>query len=222
MTEGPLVFVHIPKTAGTSIRHALEQQYAPEAMAFDYGPDEEKTSPLVKRHMYEEPDLDRFGDEVRKQGIKLISGHFPASRYLSLCGVQNILVFLRDPIQRLVSEFLHFRRYHGYTKGIEVFGHDSTFINRQMGCLEGVSLAEVGFLGITEQYDVSLDMANRQFGWNLPCFVLNTARPSIGVDYTLEGDQVQELLDLNRRDIDFYQQAVAEFQRRCAGRAAGA
>ncbi|PIV81849.1 hypothetical protein COW53_02130 [bacterium CG17_big_fil_post_rev_8_21_14_2_50_64_8] len=214
MSSNLKVFVHVPKTAGTSFRTAMEDSFGLEAMAFDYGPDSPKTSPLVRDLVYREDNPERLWSELQAGGVRILSGHVRAERYVRYCDPENIMVFLRDPIQRLVSEFLHFQRHNGYTKGFDDFSHDTAFIDRQLQYLTGCRLHEVGFLGITEQYEDSLRLANEQFGWNLRNLVLNTHRSDLESHYVLKGAEAQEILELNRQDIAFYTEARAELSRR--------
>jgi len=102
MSSNLKVFVHVPKTAGTSFRTAMEDSFGLEAMAFDYGPDSPKTSPLVRDLVYREDNPERLWSELQAGGVRILSGHVRAERYVRYCDPENIMVFLRDPIQRLV------------------------------------------------------------------------------------------------------------------------
>jgi hypothetical protein len=214
MSNGPLVFVHVPKTAGTSFRMALEQALGPGAMAYDYGPVSPVTSPVVKRHVYEQPDLDSFRAAVLDSPVRIVCGHFPADKYRDLFGAENSLVFLRDPIQRLISEYQHFVRLNNYTKGFDEFYRDPAFINRQKTFTQGIPLDEYGLLGITEHYEVSLALANRTYGWNLQKLSFNLGRPSLEADYSMEGELAQDVLERNADDIAHYRAALLEFRER--------
>ncbi len=213
-TEGPLVFVHVPKTAGTSFRMALEHHLGADAMAYDYGPDSEVTSPVVMRHVYDRPDLREFKAAVQDGHVKVVCGHFFADKYRELFGPENSLVFLRDPVQRLISEYRHYVTYNGYGKEFAEFYRDPAFINCQKRFVQGIPLDGYGLLGITERYKASLEMANRRFGWKLMNLSFNLSRPALDATYSLEGGLVQDLLDRNAEDIAFYRTAVEEFERR--------
>lgn len=212
--DGPLVFVHVPKTAGTSFRHALVHQLGAEALALDYGPKAKETSPLVKQLVYETPDIPRLRQAMIDAGLKVLCGHVPADRYADVFGRRNLLVIVRDPIQRLVSEYQHFRRHHGETRGFLEFFRDNRFVDHQVRMAGAVAPADYGFVGVTERYAETVAAANRQYGWNLPVVQVNLGRPSLNTAYRLEPALEAEVAELNRLDLEFYQAAVAEFERR--------
>lgn len=212
--DGPLVFVHVPKTAGTSFRHALVHQFGEAGLAMDYGPKAFETTPLVRRLVYEEPDVSRLREEMIKAGQKVLCGHVQAERYADAFGRRNLLVIVREPIQRLVSEYQHFRRHHGETRGFVEFYRDSRFIDRQVRMAGAVATADYGFVGLTERYAETVALANRQYGWDLPVVQVNLGRPSLNTAYRLEPPLEAEVAELNRRDLDYYREMTAEFERR--------
>jgi hypothetical protein len=69
-----IVFMHIPKTAGTSLRFALAAQAGKRAVLLDYGPAPE-TSPVLR-----DPAVaaDLRAHVAAPQGL-LLAGHFPVS-----------------------------------------------------------------------------------------------------------------------------------------------
>ncbi len=210
----PLVFVHVPKTAGTSFRNALQLQLGPAALALDYGKDKPVTSPLVRRHVYEEPDMHALRRAVADAGVKVVCGHISATRYAEAFEARNLMVFVREPIQRLISEFQHFRRHHGYTGSFPEFYRTPGFSNRQLNLAGGVAPEDYGFLGVTECYTESVALANRKFGWNLEVLADNLGRPSLALSYQLVPEMLAEAIELNRQDIEYYEQAVAVFESR--------
>jgi hypothetical protein len=212
--DGPLVIVHVPKTAGTSFRHALIHELGADALALDYGPKAIETTPLVRRFVYEQPDLPRLRAEMIAAGQKILCGHVPAARYADVFGRRNLLVIVRDPIQRLVSEFLHFQRHHGETRGFRECVRDPSFIDHQVRLAGAVAPADYGFVGVTEQYAETVALANRQYGWNLPVIQVNLGRPTLSTAYRLEPPLEAEVAELNRLDLEYYRAAVAEFERR--------
>ncbi len=214
VAEGPLVFVHVPKSAGTSFRDALELKLGAAAIAGDYGPKAVETSPLVRRHVFEKPDLPLLRDELIAAGIRIVCGHVPVQRYAAVFGAQNLLVIVRDPVQRLVSEYEHFRRHNGETRSFPEVYRSERFINHQYKLVSAIEPSEYGFVGLTERYAETVAAANRRFGWDLPVLASNLGRPSLGVAYQLDPGMEAEVRELNRDDIAYYERMVTEFERR--------
>ncbi len=212
--EGPLVFVHVPKTAGTSFRYALREQFGDAGLAYDYGPQAYETTPLVRRLVHEQPDLPRLREELIAAGVKVLCGHVPAARYADVFGRQNLLVIVRDPVQRLVSEYFHNCRHMGERRPLAEFARDPRFIDHQYRLVSAVAPPDYGFVGLTEHYAETVAAANRRFGWRLRVLEENLGRPSLGAAYELEPALAAEIAGLNRLDLERYRELAAEFARR--------
>lgn len=210
----PLLFVHIPKTAGTSFRKGAECHLIKEKIIYDYGEESAETSPSVCEHIYHKEDVYEFYNEVRKNSISFMSGHFPASKYTSVFDVGNVITFIRDPLQRIVSEYNHLVRDNGYKKSFEEFYRSPQFINRQSRLLFGVPFDSIGFVGVTESYEQSIEMLNKKFQIDIPIYFLNLGKRKAREDYVLCPEITKELLLLNKLDISLYKQACRLFQQR--------
>ena len=160
----PLLFVHLPKTAGTSFRKAAES-YFKKPFALDYGDEAPETTPLVKDYFYRQDDRWAFYKALEEQGVAFVGGHFPVKRYLAGLGLKRTVLFLRDPIQRLYSEYQHFVRHKGYSKSFDHFYKASDRINTQTKTLSRIPMEAIGFLGITERYESSLQLINHTYGF---------------------------------------------------------
>ncbi len=61
------VFVHVPKTAGTTFRVAVEQYLGAGAILWDYGAESPVTSPVVRQYLYQEKDVDALRQAVARR-----------------------------------------------------------------------------------------------------------------------------------------------------------
>jgi len=95
-----LIFVHVPKTAGTTIRAALATVYAPAERAFVYHPsvpDSVTTEGLAA------------WSHERRAGLRLVMGHIAFGIHAELPGPSRYVTMLREPMDRLISLFDYFR-----------------------------------------------------------------------------------------------------------------
>jgi hypothetical protein len=88
-----LVFLHLPKTGGTTLHHHFSAHFAPEEIC------PERFSNL---HAWKREDLDRY---------RYFSGHFNFDQVRLIPGPLFIVTVLRDPVERLMSSYLYWRRH---------------------------------------------------------------------------------------------------------------
>lgn len=208
-----LFFVHIPKTAGTSFRRGAETYFSPERIVYDYGPNAKATSPFVKESLHgDQPDFWQFRQALDNPAM--IVGHVPIARFVSLWGAGNTITFLREPLQRIASEYEHFVRNRDYKGSFREFYLDPAMRNRQRRALNGVNLEAIGFIGLTERYSESLEMLNDRFATCILEREENRGKPRLEDKHEINKEDVAELERLNKRDIELYQYATALFDSR--------
>ncbi|PTB03287.1 hypothetical protein C6V82_01925 [Halomonas urumqiensis] len=213
----PLFFVHIPKTAGTSFRLGAEKYFSSERIVYDYGKNSDTTSALVKAYLYgDAPDSWQFRQALLAEKADMIGGHVRIGRFVSLLGVGSTITFLREPLQRVASEYAHFVRHNGYKGSFKEFYSDPKMHNRQLKALQGVNTEAIGLIGLTERYPESLEMLNKHFGINIPRREDNQGKPKLNAQHQLDKEDVAALKRLNKRDIALYQHATALFESRYA------
>lgn len=149
------LFVHIPKTAGTSFRGALEKNAN---VVRDYGEGQEHTSKVVEELIYTQCDKFALKASLAEEDTWLC-GHMHLNKYLALAAPQNIVTFLREPIARVISHFNHELRWGKNTDvTLEEFLKSHRARNSQHRFLQGLPISLIGFVGITEQYSDSLTL----------------------------------------------------------------
>ncbi len=210
----PLFFVHIPKTAGTSFRVAAINYFGHRAVVRDYGESVPETSSVVNQHIYQAGDYWALYQAMQKSESKMLCGHVPSVKYVAGMGVANIITFLRDPLQRLVSEYQHFVRHLDCKETFKEFYSRPTMINRQSKALEHVPVQAAGIVALTERYQDSLQLINARYGLDIKPLEKNIYRKAVEVPYEVEPEDEQELRELNKKDLDLYALAVALFQQR--------
>ena len=161
----PIFFVHIPKTAGTSLRVAAEYWFGNDAVEKNYGADSPDTTPLVREWILDSCNYPVFYKEICAAGRKFYTGHIKAFPAATVFPILRIATILRNPFEQAVSHYNHCARHHGYADSFDRFV--LTRGNQQVYPLRGVPIQMLGFVGITERYAESLNLFNQIFGANL-------------------------------------------------------
>jgi hypothetical protein len=215
------VFVHLPKTAGTSFRHAFEVEH-PGSVLLDYRANSPKTSKAVMRLVYKSDlppgqrskALKQYADET---GALLLSGHFHSKKYWNAFDHGRFVTILRNPLDRIVSSYNRHVRRGQVSMPFEEFAL-SREVNLQSKRLEGTPIEEFGFVGLSERFEESLKQFNARFGTNLREFVRSKA-PEDGQRVRkadLSPALLKEIGDAHRDDIALYDAAVILYEKRCA------
>lgn len=206
--------VHTPKTAGTSLRWALEKHFGNSDIIRDYGPHSNVTGDIVREHLYsgdESKGPESLVAEISSEERKVLIGHFPLQRYEDCFEAKNIITFVRNPLIRLCSEFLHRAKNKSFTGNFSEFLERPAYQNLQSRFLEGVS--EDTFIGITEHYPESLQYINRIAQWTLSTRKKNVGWRGGGQKFA-ENLSVHELdlfYKMNADDVELYRFATRRF-----------
>ncbi|MGQ0335430.1 hypothetical protein [Halomonas elongata] len=208
----PLFFVHIPKTAGTSFRLGAEDYFEKDNILYDYGQKSPVTASAVKSFLYgDKKDFWGFKQACMQHRTAMVGGHVNVNRFISLFGVDRTLTFLRDPLQRMASEYLHFVRNYGFEGSFHDFYSRPIMHNRQSKMLHGVDVEAIGFLGLTERYSKSLEMINSLYGVEIPHREDNRGKSASELMHEVSEKDVQEFNQFNKQDIVMYERSTELF-----------
>ena len=208
--QDPLIYLHIPKTAGTSFRVSAEKYFGEHNVLRDYGADSNNTSADIIESFYDADDLTDLSERGRSK--KFLCGHFSLPRYREVFPDSPVVTFFRDPIKRVISEFVHFTNHYDYRGSLEDFYKNPKFQNRQHHSLGGAKCTDLDFYGLTEKFDKSLRLFNKRYDTQLLTSSLNKGSygPSSIVKPTAR--QIQEIAHLNQADMAVYAQAEKMFE----------
>ncbi|HEB97412.1 MAG TPA: hypothetical protein ENI96_13400 [Sedimenticola thiotaurini] len=210
----PILFVHVPKTAGTSFRKGIDRCFGRDASSRDYGRESVETSPEVLKFMYDEVDHWAFMQAFRAAERRFLVGHYPLNRYVGLFGAVRSIAFVRDPVQRVVSEYHHSVANKGYRGSLGHFYLERRHVNTQSRLLGGVPLDAIGVVGITERYADSLRLIESGLGIRIPLLERNRARADLAQDHDLAPSLQEEIRIVNAADQELYRRAGVIFSRR--------
>lgn len=212
--QDPLIYLHIPKTAGTSFRVSAEKFYGKANVLRDYGADSVETSAEIIETYYDGEDL----TALRQRGLskKFLCGHFSLPRYRQVFPDSPVMTFFREPVKRVVSEFVHFTNHYDYTGSLEEFYCNTNFQNRQHRSLCGAKPTDLDFFGITEKYSASLKLFNQRYSTAIKNTVLNKGAYGSGTVASPSPAQIREIEHLNQADMALYQLALEAFDNQSA------
>jgi len=199
----PWVFIHIPKTAGTSFRVAAENHLGKGRTVRDYGSKAPYTSPVTESQYYTTQDPYGFLTHLSERKIQLLSGHFAASRYSSIVGLSRLLTIIRNPVDRVVSHYLHACERQNYDGKFEDFYRRAGHMNIQQTLLHGHPVPALGMIGLTEDYPLCLKLFRQFTGMRIKELIENVTGSQMEVTLA----QRKEIEELNANDMKLHHDA---------------
>ncbi len=206
----PVIYLHIPKTAGTSFRISAEHYFGPWNVLNDYGEKSPNTSEDILSAFYSKKDLDSLSDKGLQK--RFLTGHISFGKYREVFPDSPIVTFFRNPVERVISEFVHFVNHHQYQGSLPEFYRSKQFQNRQARALSGAKPTDLDFFGITENYELSLNRFNERYGTNFPMAVLNQGKYEGGIQEFAKPEEIEEIKEINHLDEEVYRYALEHFE----------
>lgn len=208
-----LISLHIPKTAGTSFRSVLKTVYGDRLTKLDIRNDQL----LVEDKL--------FFDSQLPERTKVIHGHFfypNLQRCIDLSGEVPIITWLRDPVERVISNYYYLSKrmaeeLQEEEKGMNIrmkmqrslleFAATDFARNRMSRFLEGLTLKDLFFVGLVEHYEEDLALLGRKLSWPR----VRGAALNLTGEAKMEVDEAtrQQIRALNAEDVALYEQALA-------------
>ena len=231
MREQGVIFVHIPKAAGTSLKQALVEANSEGAFCFDYG------RPMAKGSLRRKIDCLYHSVYGSRPLGRIIFGHFLVGKY-ARPGLSSFrkdprfkyAVFLREPLQRAISHFHFWKRtlvpghrvwetFMRENWDIERFLLGDEHRNFQSQFLWRFNLSQFDFVGLAERYEESL----RMLGAAIPLLAdLNARKENVNpqrspIDgYVVAPSLAAAFKQRNNLDYVLYDQALELFAKQQA------
>lgn len=215
-------FIHIPKTAGKTLKYLVEQRYQPNTEVFFVY--DKKSNTEGFEHM---------------GSLKLVMGHFRYGYHKFSNRSHRYHTFMRDPIDQVLSHYYYMKDHPAefsafdpektdlieFAKGDYGYNFQTRFISGldNMSAEPHTVLAQAKenlkdfyFVGITEQFDASLIMLAESLGWKRYFY----KKRNIGTAKALHPKPDEDILDQLRQilkyDIELYSYALERFKKQKA------
>jgi hypothetical protein len=220
-----LLSMHIPKTAGTSFRIALQGHFD-DAILLAYRGQIRAKEPVVRFEgklltELDEPSKARLAEYCRTNDVRCIHGHFTLPSLCELFPEAKCITFLREPVDRLISAYNHlFATMPAAAErtSFEEFTQNPRTRNvyAQLGILD--HLDALTFIGITEEYERSLRLLEHRFPHfgSLTVEEANVSQQKRFTKRDVTPEMRSRLRELNDADVEIYEAARECFEQECA------
>lgn len=210
-----LLFLHIPKAGGSTLKAILGREYAGRATWTADWPTAEDVAQLEDR-----------------AAIELVEGHFRFGLHRLFPQEATYITLVRDPVDRVVSHYDYVRREEAHplhdeviSRGLDLREYVESGLSGELENGQVELLAEGGGLeeakrnlvehfpvvGVTERFDESILLFQREFGWRLPLYarvnVTDKKRRS-----TIDTRTRALILERNELDAGLYAFAVERLE----------
>jgi hypothetical protein len=175
-----MIFMHIPKTAGLTLRDIIRRQYPPDEIYLPHYPPEHRVNyvrylrgeaprpdPLPGGPNHRFLELLRALPAGRRDQLRVVMGHIWFGIHEPLRQPFTYMTVLRDPVDRILSLYHHRATRHDLGMTLEEFlraGRDLQLDNNQVRHLAATPDADIRFEPATpEMYDRAIENLDRHF-----------------------------------------------------------
>lgn len=209
------LFVHIPKTAGSSLSKEISRRRKPyRNIHVDYMMQD------IPHDRQMQHAVDKFIDDARKTKFRSASGHITIEHAREIRAAipgTKFVSFLRDPVARLVSDFRYARtpRHPPYQRFIAQFPTLDSYIrspesqnkmSRHLGGSDpNTVFAEFDFIGALELYPLSFSIFFQLMGEDAaPRLHERKTEPTADNDVDLTPELAAQITECNQEDTRIF------------------
>lgn len=228
--QRPVISVHVPKCAGTSLQQALIRCYSEAQVHLDYA--DRVLDPAAPCNLDPASWREHCARITDLGGKAVVHGHFHADKYDAVPEALRV-TFLRHPIERLISHYYYWLRLKRSAHTLHNYVLDHQLDFRRFSRLpmmrfcysrvffRGIDPARFDFIGDHGDYAASLQALSALLGQDLAVQAENH-NPQPHYDQRKRAllqdrDLVRDLAVLLADDLDFYHEACKRMPWRQSG-----
>jgi hypothetical protein len=208
-----LIHLHMPKTAGTTLKHIIKRNIDPSVNFDVYEDHQQRKKKLIA---------------LSRKHVSCIQGHFPYGVHHFFSIPCTYITMLREPIDRIISEYYFIRsrpKHNQYQKvnrmSLEEYQKQPEIMNQQTRFISGhientiteVQLEQAkeniqkyfSIVGITEMFNESLFLMKKKFGWNDIFYEKQNVTKNRPPKEELPASTIDSILKNNSFDVELYQ-----------------
>lgn len=234
--EKSVIFLHIPKAAGSTLNKIVEKQYDSNTVFKINGNCPQESINEFKKLT-----------EVQREQIRLVNGHMPFGLHEFLPQPYTYITMVRDPVERIISSYYFVLQTSGHYLNKKVTssnmslneyvgsGISKELNNGQVRLLAATNAKSknVGFgqcsvemlqlakknlqenfsvVGLVERFDETLLLLKRTFGWKNLFYVKHNVTKSRSDKQEISKNTLKLIEKQNSLDIELYKYVQERFE----------
>jgi hypothetical protein len=235
--EATVIFLHVGKTAGATMRRALRREFSVSQIL------ELKAPTVAPGRLRRDGAIDHFAGlpEAERARLRLIMGHMTFGLDAFVPRPATYVTLLREPLKLIASQFHHVKRHEGHLlyEKAKAYPDLASYVrsglslemdNSQTRAFSGDTTTPFGgctpamlerakvnldhafaVVGLTERFDESLVLMGRAFAWRKLRYVSVNVDPGGRRRSTLSEEDLDFVRAQNALDLDLYAWAAARF-----------
>jgi len=218
-----LIFLHIPRSGGTTLQRIIERQY-PRAAIFT----------IDGRNAYESIAEFKSLPEPRREKIVCLKGHVRFGLHHYLRQPCTYVTLLRDPVDRVISHYYYVLRTPNHyfykqviSRGMSLDEYVRSGPSRELSDGQARMVAGIHdecpippadtlamakknlkecftVVGLTERFDESLVLMKRRLAWKWPCYTRRNVTRNRPPRSAIPRGTVRLIQQRNEKDLELY------------------